>query len=222
LSLGINAEQKALTFASQNLFNTLSPRSMKTVILSILLGALIFPMTTNAETKTETIVLGGGCFWCLDATFQLIPGVKAVVSGYAGGSTPSPSYEDVCTGSTGHAEVVKIEYNPAQVTLEKLLDFFWTIHDPTTLNAQGHDHGTQYRSIILYQNDAQKNVVEKSKAAAQAKFSDPIVTEIVPLKNFYRAEEYHQDYFRKNPNSGYCRLVVQSKVDKAKKVLTAH
>ena len=133
-----------------------------------------------------------------------------------------PSYEAVCTGETGHAEVVKIEYDPAQVSLEGLLEFFWKIHDPTTLNAQGDDHGTQYRSIILYANDAQKVAAEKSKAEAQAKFSDPITTEIVPLKEFYRAEEYHQDYFRKNPEAGYCRYVVKAKVDKAKKVLGGH
>jgi peptide-methionine (S)-S-oxide reductase len=179
-------------------------------------------MTATAETKTETLVLGGGCFWCLDATFQLVPGVKSVVCGYAGGSAVNPSYEQVCTGGTGHAEVVKIEYDPTQTSEEKLLEFFWKIHDPTSLNAQGDDHGTQYRSIILYANDTQKTSAEKSKASAQAKFSDPIVTEIVPLKVFYAAEDYHQDYFRKNPNTGYCRLVVKSKVDKAKQVLAPH
>jgi peptide-methionine (S)-S-oxide reductase len=195
---------------------------MKTVLLSALLCAFSFPMTSFAETKTETLVLGGGCFWCLDATYRLMPGVKDVVSGYAGGSTAHPSYEAVCSGATGHAEVVKIEYDPAQVTLEKLLEFFWTIHDPTTLNAQGNDHGTQYRSIILYANETQKAAAEKSKAAAQKKFSDDIVTEIVPLREFYAAEDYHQDYFRKNPTAGYCRYVVKGKVDKAKKTLGQH
>ena len=167
----------------------------------------------------KTLTLGGGCFWCLDATYRLVPGVKSVVSGYAGGSTRNPSYEDVCSGGTGHAEVVRVEYDSAQVTLEKLLDFFWKIHDPTTLNAQGADHGTQYRSIILYADDEQKAAAEKSKVDAQAHFSDPIVTEIVPLKEFYPAEEYHQDYFRKNPHAGYCQYVVRGKVDKAKKLL---
>ena len=195
---------------------------MKTVILSVLLCVFTFPMSSFAETKTETLVLGGGCFWCLDATYRLMPGVKNVVSGYAGGKTLHPSYEDVCSGSTGHAEVVKIEYDPAQVTLEKLMEFFWTIHDPTTLNAQGNDHGTQYRSIILYTNDAQKAAADNSKAEAQKKFSDSIVTEIVPLKVFYAAEDYHQDYFKKNPTAGYCRYVVKSKVDKAKKTLGQH
>ena len=195
---------------------------MKILLVSILLSALALPMTSIAQTKTETVVLGGGCFWCLDATYQLVPGVKSVVCGYAGGTTVNPSYQEVCSGETGHAEVVKIEYDPAQVSVEKLLEFFWTIHDPTTLNAQGNDHGTQYRSIIFYANDAQKIAAEKAKAGAQAKFSDPIVTEIVPLKVFYPAEDYHQDYFRKNPNTGYCRFVVKSKVDKAKKVLAGH
>jgi peptide-methionine (S)-S-oxide reductase len=195
---------------------------MKSFLVAIFLSTFVLPMTTHAESKTETLVLGGGCFWCLDATYQLVPGVKSVVSGYAGGHQVRPSYQDVCTGETGHAEVVKIEYDPAQVSLEQLFEFFWKIHDPTTLNAQGNDHGTQYRSIILYANDAQKVAAEKSKAEAQAKFSDPITTEIVPLKEFYRAEEYHQDYFRKNPEAGYCRYVVKAKVDKAKKVLGGH
>ena len=195
---------------------------MKSLIFSLLLSAIALPMTANAQAKTETLVLGGGCFWCLDATYQLVPGVKSVVSGYAGGTVVNPSYQDVCTGGTGHAEVVKIEYDPAETSVEKLLEFFWKIHDPTSLNAQGDDHGTQYRSIILYANDAQKAAAEKSKTAAQAKFSDPIVTQIVPLQTFYRAEDYHQDYFRKNPNTGYCRFVVKAKVDKAKKVLGPH
>jgi peptide-methionine (S)-S-oxide reductase len=195
---------------------------MKFYALSVLFCALALPMTTTALAKNETIVLGGGCFWCLDATYQLVPGVKSVVCGYAGGHAQHPSYEDVCTGQTGHAEVVKIEYDPAQVSLGNLLGFFWKIHDPTTLNAQGDDHGTQYRSIILYENEAQKIAAEKSIAEEQKMLSAPITTELVPLRDFYRAEEYHQDYFRKNPTSGYCRYVVKAKVDKAKKVLGQH
>jgi peptide-methionine (S)-S-oxide reductase len=195
---------------------------MKFFILSVFLCALSLPMTSTAQTKTETVVLGGGCFWCLDATYQLVPGVKSVVSGYAGGHSVRPSYEEVCRGETGHAEVVKVEYDPAQVSLESLLEFFWKIHDPTTLNAQGNDRGTQYRSIILYANDTQKVAAEKSIAEQQKKLSDPITTELVSLKEFYRAEEYHQDYFRKNPSAGYCRYVVKAKVDKAKKVLGQH
>lgn len=192
---------------------------MKIFTFALLFCSLAFPMTSLAETKTETLVLGGGCFWCLDATYRLVPGVKDVVSGYAGGTVPNPSYQDVCTGETGHAEVVKIVYDSAQVTLEKLLEFFWTVHDPTTLNAQGHDHGSQYRSVIFYTTDTQKTAAEKSIAAEQKKLSDKIVTQLLPLKEFYRAEEYHQDYFRKNPSQGYCQVVVKIKVDKAKKIL---
>lgn len=189
-------------------------------ILTLIIGISLFSLPVMAtQNKTETLVLGGGCFWCLDATYRLMPGVVSVVSGYAGGQVENPTYEEVCTGATGHAEVVKIEYDPAVTTLEKLLAFFWTVHDPTTLNAQGNDHGPQYRSIILYQGDTQKAAAEKSKAEAQQKLSSPIVTEIVPLKIFYPAEEYHQDYFRKNPGTGYCRYVVKPKVDKAKKTL---
>lgn len=180
-------------------------------------------MTTNASSapsaKTESLVLGGGCFWCTEAAYELLPGVKAVVSGYAGGETIKPSYEDICTGETGHAEVIRIDYDPAQVTLERLLDYFWEIHDPTTLNRQGADAGTQYRSTIMYANEAQRVAAEASRAAAQKTFRDPIVTEIVPLKKFWEAEDYHQDYFRKNPHAGYCRVVIAPKVKKLRQQL---
>ncbi|MFT3782601.1 MAG: peptide-methionine (S)-S-oxide reductase MsrA [Nibricoccus sp.] len=194
---------------------------MKAFFHVLFIAAAAFSMTPLATAKTENLVLGGGCFWCLDATFRLVPGVKNVVSGYAGGDVANPTYEQVCTGRTGHAEVVKIEYDPAQVPLEKLFDMFWTVHDPTTLNYQGNDHGTQYRSIILYANEDQKAAAEKAIAAAQKKFSEKIVTEVLPLKAFYPAEDYHQDYFAKNPTQGYCRYVVKPKVDKAKKALSA-
>jgi peptide-methionine (S)-S-oxide reductase len=194
---------------------------MKLTTLFALLGALLMPMTSTAaaDSKTETLVLGGGCFWCTEGAYEIVPGVKAVVSGYSGGKVKNPTYEQICTGTTGHAEVIRIEYDPAQVSLERLLELFWVVHDPTTLNAQGNDHGTQYRSVIYYASDAQKEAAEKSKGAAQAKFRDPIVTEITPLGVFYEAETYHQDYFRKNPNAGYCQYVVKSKVDKMKKAL---
>jgi peptide-methionine (S)-S-oxide reductase len=194
---------------------------MKLSALFALLGALFMPMTTTAvpDSKTETLVLGGGCFWCTEGAFELVPGVKAVISGYSGGSNKNPTYEQICTGKTGHAEVIRIEYDPAQVGLERLLELFWVVHDPTTLNAQGNDRGTQYRSVIYYANEEQKAAAEKSKETAQAKFRDPIVTEITPLGVFYEAETYHQDYFRKNPNEGYCQYVVKSKVDKMKKAL---
>lgn len=195
---------------------------MKLWLFLTLTAAMAFPMTLPAESKTEQLVLGGGCFWCLEATYELVPGVKSVVSGYAGGKEKNPTYRQVCSGTTGHAEVVRIEYDPAEVSLEKLLEFFWTIHDPTTLNLQGLDKGTQYRSIILYTNNTQKEAAEKSKEAARNKFSDPIVTEIVPLKEFYPAEDYHQDFFKNNPEHGYCHAVVKPKVDKAKKTLGQH
>src|SRR6185436_12711599 len=135
-------------------------------------------------------------------------GVKTVASGYAGGTVPNPTYRQVCEGDTGHAEVVQIEFNPKEIAFEKLLDVFWEAHDPTTLNRQGHDVGTQYRSVIFYENDAQKAAAEKSKLAAQKMFAKPIVTEIVPLTKFYKAESYHQDYYRNNQNAPYCRAII--------------
>jgi len=176
-------------------------------------------MTLAAETPTraphtQLATLGGGCFWCLEAVFENIPGVKAVTAGYAGGQTPDPTYEQVCSKTTGHAEVVQIEFDPATVSYEALLKTFWKAHDPTTLNRQGADHGPQYRSIILYHDEAQHAAAEASRKEAQRHYPQPIVTEIVPLKKFYPAEDYHQDYFRKNPQAGYCRAVIRPKLDK--------
>ena len=173
-------------------------------------------MNTN---HTEIADFGGGCFWCMEAEFQKIPGVKSVSSGFAGGTMPNPTYEDVCTGDTGHAEVTQIEFDPQKISYEKLLNYFWDAHDPTTLNRQGADRGTQYRSIILYHNDAQKTVAEKSKAAAQARFKDPIVTQIVPLTKFYKAEDYHQNYYNNNSSAPYCQVVIKPKVQKMEKIL---
>lgn len=167
--------------------------------------------TTN---QIERATLGGGCFWCMEAVFERVPGVLAVTSGYAGGHTANPTYQQVCTGETGHAEVVQIEYDPAQVRFEQLLDLFWKAHDPTSLNRQGHDVGTQYRSVIFYENERQKEAAEKSRAEAAKRFSKPIVTEVAPLKAFYPAEAYHQDYYRKNPNAAYCRAVIRPKLEK--------
>lgn len=195
---------------------------MRLALLLSLAMTTLPSVTLAAQDRTKTLVLGGGCFWCLDATYRLVPGVKSVVCGYAGGTTEHPTYEQVCTGETGHAEVVKIEYDPKETSLEKLLAFFWTVHDPTTLNRQGDDHGTQYRSIILYQDEEQRLAAEKSRSEIAGKWANPIVTEIVPLKVFYPAEEYHQDYFRKNPERGYCRYVVKAKVEKARKTLGLH
>ena len=172
-------------------------------------------MTQAAETKkTESIVLGGGCFWCTEAAYQLLPGVKRVVSGYAGGDEPNPTYEQISAHETGHAEVIKIDYNPAEISLDAVLGYFWSVHNPTQVGGQGNDHGPQYRSIILYANEAQKAAAEKSRAKAQEIFRDPITTEIVPLKKFWEAEGYHQDYFAKNPNAGYCQYVIAPKIRK--------
>src|SRR5579859_1728579 len=173
----------------------------------------------NSTNHTETATLGGGCFWCTEALYQMLPGVKSVTSGYAGGTTANPTYQDVCTGRTGHAEVIQVEFDPSVTSYDKILATFWEAHDPTTLNQQGADHGTQYRSIILYNSEAQRLAAEKSKAEAQKRFSKPIVTEIVPLKKFYKAEGYHQDYYRSNPNQPYCRFVIQPKVEKFEKKL---
>jgi peptide-methionine (S)-S-oxide reductase len=176
----------------------------------------------NSSTNhTELATLGGGCFWCTEAIFQMLPGVKSVTSGYAGGTKENPTYKEVCRGDTGHAEVIQIEYDSKVVSYEKLLETFWEAHDPTTLNRQGADSGTQYRSIILYGSEAQKAAAEKSKAEAQKQFSKPIVTEIVPLTKFYKGEDYHQDYYRANPNQPYCRVVIRPKVEKFEKKLKA-
>ena len=174
---------------------------------------------TKSSSHVETAVFGGGCFWCLDAQFKLVNGVKSVVSGYAGGTTKNPTYEQVCTETTGHAEVIQVEFDPAVVTYADLLRKFFHAHDPTTLNRQGPDVGTSYRSIILYRDANQKAVAEAVRSEAQKDWPDPIVTEIVPLQAFYRAEDYHQDYFAKNPTQGYCRIVVAPKVKKFEKLL---
>jgi peptide-methionine (S)-S-oxide reductase len=169
-------------------------------------------MSTNLETAT----LGAGCFWCVEAVFQRLKGVYTVVSGYAGGRRPNPTYQQVCTGVTGHAEVAQITFDPDIISYEELLDVFWHTHDPTTLNRQGADVGTQYRSVIFYHDDRQREIAERSKAEADASdlWPDPIVTEIAPLTDFYPAEDYHQNYFNTNPGQPYCSAVVGPKVRK--------
>jgi peptide-methionine (S)-S-oxide reductase len=190
-----------------------------------LLSAFAFSILPSAMTatpppsplpaKTATATFGGGCFWCVDAVYQYVPGVIKISSGYAGGAVPNPTYERVCTGRTGHAEVVQITYDPSKVTYDQLLDLFWKAHDPTTLNRQGADHGTQYRSIILTSSPEEAAAAEASKKKAQAQFPDPIVTEIVPLTIFYPAEEYHQDYYRNNKDRNpYCQMVIAPKLKK--------
>ncbi|HTY07479.1 MAG TPA: peptide-methionine (S)-S-oxide reductase MsrA [Gemmatimonadales bacterium] len=158
--------------------------------------------------------LAGGCFWCLEAVFQQLKGVSKVSSGYAGGTRPNPTYEAVCTGTTGHAEVVQIEFDPAVITYRDLLDVFFTIHDPTTLNQQGADTGTQYRSAVFFHSPEQQQEAAAAIREAQKAWDDPIVTEVVPFTQFYPAEEYHRDYYLRNPNQGYCRVVIAPKVAK--------
>ena len=196
---------------------------MKSVIWLLLVSILITARagepsdkTMNSTNKTELATFGGGCFWCLEAVFERLDGVKSVTSGYAGGTKENPTYKEVCAGVTGHAEVIQIEFDPHKISYEKLLEVFWEAHDPTTMNRQGADAGTQYRSVILYHNDAQKQAAEKAKELAQWRFPRPIVTEIVPLTKFFKAEEYHQDYFRKNPNAPYCAVVISPKLEKLK------
>lgn len=174
------------------------------------------------NSKAETAVFGGGCFWCTEAVFSELKGVTSVESGYAGGHTKNPSYEEVCSGTTGHAEVIKITFDPAIVSFEKLLEVFFLTHDPTTLNRQGADVGTQYRSAVFYTSNEQKekaNEVIKAISDKQA-YSNPIVTEVSELSNYYVAENYHQDYFSRNGNQPYCRIVIQPKMEKFRKAFS--
>jgi peptide-methionine (S)-S-oxide reductase len=171
-------------------------------------------MDTPTQRRSETAVLGAGCFWCVEAIFLRIDGVISVLPGYAGGHTTNPTYQRVCGGGTGHAEVGRIEFDPARVSYAQILDTFWRGHDPTTLNRQGADSGTQYRSAIFCADDAQKRAAETSRASAQAAFDKPIVTEIVPLTTFYPAEDYHRQYYERNRNAGYCQFVIAPKLQK--------
>ena len=164
--------------------------------------------------QNEQATLGGGCFWCLEAIFEHQSGVKSVTSGYAGGAEPNPSYEAVCTGNTGHAEVIQVEYDPETISYAELLDLFWGCHDPTTLNRQGGDVGTQYRSVILYHDAEQQAEAMRSKATVASDFADRLVTEISPLSKFYPAETYHQGYYQRNREASYCQIVIRPKLRK--------
>ena len=171
------------------------------------------------SNQFETATLGGGCFWCVEAVYQDLKGVQQVVSGYAGGTVENPTYQQVCTGATGHAEVAQITFDPNIISFEDILYVFWRTHDPTTLNRQGADVGMQYRSVILYHNEEQKAIAEKSKRETDASdlWPNPIVTEIAPLGDFYEAEAYHQNYYRANPHQPYCMMVIDPKVKKFRK-----
>jgi len=165
----------------------------------------------------EVLTLGAGCFWCIEAAYKQLGGVYSATSGYMGGTVASPNYEQICTGTTGHAEVVQVVFDPKKISAEKIIAWFWDLHDPTTLNRQGNDEGTQYRSAIFYHNDAQKSVAEASKKAAQANFKDPIVTEITKASTFYPAENYHQDYYEQNKSKNpYCKYIIEPKLKKLK------
>lgn len=167
-------------------------------------------------TTTHTATLGGGCFWCLEAVYDQLRGVTDVVSGYAGGAIRNPTYQAVCTGNTGHAEVIRVQFDPSLISYADLLNVFFTIHDPTTLNRQGADVGTQYRSVIYYHDEEQRRTAEATIARLNAEglWDDPIVTEVSPATEFYAAEDYHQEYFARNPAQGYCRVVIAPKVAK--------
>jgi peptide-methionine (S)-S-oxide reductase len=212
---------------------------MKPILLSTFLVAMttLTSLADDKPAKIETAYVGGGCFWCTEGAYKVVPGILHVTSGYAGGTKENPSYEDICTGDTGHAEIVKVEFDSSKMTYRDVLDFFFDMHDPTTVTKedavihgklmpkgtayQGHDYGTQYRSIILFETEEQKKIAGEAKAEAQKHFTDPIATEIVPLKKFYSAEGYHQDYFKNNPNQPYCSAVVGPKIKKFKEKLAA-
>ena len=177
-------------------------------------------MDSTQDMNLEKATFGGGCFWCTEAIYERVEGVHSVVSGYAGGTVKNPTYKQVCDGTTGHAEVTQITYDPKDVSYDELLEIFFKTHDPTTLNRQGADVGTQYRSVIFYHNDEQKQKAEyyKSELNKSGAWDNPVVTEISPLINFYSAEDYHQDYYANNPNQGYCAFVIGPKVEKFEKV----
>ncbi len=173
-------------------------------------------MEPDMQTNREIAIFAAGCFWCVEAVFECVPGVVSVVSGYTGGHTPNPTYKQVSTGKTGHAEAVRVEYDPSMVSYSELLDLFWRAHDPTTLNRQGADVGTQYRSAIFYLSEEQKRAAEESRSRWQASghVKNTIVTEIVPAGEFYPAEDMHQDYFERNSSAPYCRFVIAPKLEK--------
>ena len=187
---------------------------MKNFLIQIF---IIIGVTSMA--KSEIATLGGGCFWCVEAVFQRVDGVLSVKPAYAGGNVKNPTYKQICTGNTGHAEVAKIEFDPSKITYSQILNVFWQSHDPTTLNRQGNDVGTQYRSVIFFHNESQREIAKKSKIDAEESgyWDDEIVTEITLLNNYYDAEDYHDNYYNDNPNQPYCLFVIKPKLDKLEK-----
>ena len=194
-------------------------RRLRVGAVGRILRTVPFAEIGEMSQQREVATLGGGCFWCLEAVFDDLRGVKDVVSGYTGGAVPNPTYEHVCAGTTGHAEVVQVAFDPEEVSFRELLDVFFTIHDPTTLNRQGHDVGTQYRSAVFYHDEVQKRVAEEAIRDLEAAgvWDNPVVTQVVPMTEFYPAEDYHQEYFARNPGAGYCQVVVAPKVSKFRK-----
>lgn len=196
---------------------------MKKYLLLILFCALSITAQNKpkkSNTNIETITLGGGCYWCIEAVFENLDGVKTVVSGFSGGKIANPSYEEVCTGKTGHAEVIQITFDKTKTNLDEILKVFFTVHDPTTLNRQGGDVGTQYRSVIFYNSEAQRKIAQFiiNELNKNKVYNNPIVTKVEPFINFYKAENYHQDYYEYNKYKPYCRLVIQPKLEKFEKV----
>lgn len=191
------------------------------VLLGIVLGGLSCQSQEKKEEmeKEEVAIFGAGCFWCVEAVFSELKGVESVKPGYTGGDTKNPTYEDICTGTTNHAEVAKVVFNPAIISFDELLEVFWQTHDPTTLNRQGADKGPQYRSVVYYTSSTQKEKVEHYKQVLNESkaWPNPVVTEITKLGEFYLAENYHNDYYKNNPDQGYCRMVIQPKVEKFRK-----
>ena len=185
----------------------------------IILGVIMAETKIHTQENIEQATFGAGCFWCVEAIFERLDGVIDVQAGYTGGNIENPTYEDICTGKTGHAEAIQITYNPHVINYDKLLNIFWASHDPTTLNQQGADIGTQYRSVIFHHNKEQEQISQKStqKVANSKMYVNPIVTEIIPLGIFYPAEDYHQNYYRVNPNAPYCQVVIKPKLEKFKK-----
>ena len=174
-------------------------------------------MSKQANDSFDVATVGGGCFWCIEAVYSELNGVVKAESGYSGGTVTNPSYEDVCTDETGHAEVVQVTFDPKVISYKEILHVFFSVHDPTTLNRQGADVGTQYRSVIFYHNDSQKKIAEEVMSEMAKVWTNPLVTQLAPIDKFYRAEEYHQQYFRNNPSQGYCQIVIHPKLVKFRK-----
>lgn len=199
----------------------LNKKTMKNILLIFFFALSLNGISQNKKASNlETITLGGGCYWCVEAVYENLDGVKSVVSGFSGGKVANPTYEEVCTGETGHAEVVQITYDKNVTDINEIFKVFFTVHDPTTLNRQGADVGTQYRSVIFYKNEEQKKaaqsiIAELNKAKV---YNNPIVTKVEPFKAFYKAEDYHQNYYANNKNQPYCKMVIQPKLEKFEKV----